>query len=692
MKYLNIFLVLTIMLFGVVIGFTNTQSQDIQSYINRGLRSQDQANFDSARYYYNQAFHLAYTSGDQLQQSYISKLKGTNYFYLGLYDSALFQLDKSRNLAISLKCDSIQANTNLNIGYLMLMKGNTDSAEILLNLGLKQYEAISDPAGIAKAYNLLTIMYKNTGDYENGIETAHKSTNLFEKQGQTRNYVLSLINLGNIYEKLGGYDTAYSCYRLCYDLSLEHNLQSEALSAVINMAVIDYNKGVILEKKGDAEGANKKYLHSKANFIDAIEISQRKNDKQSLALCYSNMSTLSKKFNNKDEALEYLQKALSLIKEYGNKIELIQVLRNLGALYYEMGNYQLAKAYLQEGLELAQQAELKEPIQHLSFDLSGVYENTGEYKTALKYSRLSADYSDSLFNEAKQREIEKHKTNFEILHLKDLNQIKEVDKKRISAERNTSLGIGITVVFILIGLLIFFRMRAKKNRIIAMQRIQKLEDEKKLMAARSVLVGQEKERERIARELHDGIGVLLSTASIHFSSVEDSADQQTSKMLKKANKLLREAGREVRQISHNMMPGVLSKFGLKEAIEDLFEDIIESDKIEVDLRFTCSDVRLAENMEIMFYRVIQEMLNNTLKHANATKISLFISRDEEIIYIDYTDNGVGFEEEKLPHGRSLGIAGIRSRIEYLGGKIDLKSSTGKGVQYLVSVPLSEKIG
>jgi len=140
-----------------------------------------------------------------------------------------------------------------------------------------------------------------------------------------------------------------------------------------------------------------------------------------------------------------------------------------------------------------------------------------------------------------------------------------------------------------------------------------------------------------------------------------------------------------------MMPGVLSKFGLKEAIEDLFEELEEAGDIKVNLKLTCREERLAENMEIMIFRVIQELLNNTIKHAKASTVSLYITRGDEEISIDYLDDGIGFDEEKLPHGKNLGVSGIRSRIEYLGGKLKLESEKGKGTRYSISVPISEKI-
>jgi signal transduction histidine kinase len=136
-----------------------------------------------------------------------------------------------------------------------------------------------------------------------------------------------------------------------------------------------------------------------------------------------------------------------------------------------------------------------------------------------------------------------------------------------------------------------------------------------------------------------------------------------------------------------MMPGVLSKFGLREAIEDMFEDVEDAGEIEVDLRLEPGEKRLPENIEIMLYRIIQEMLNNTLKHAKASKITFSLRKKENEVSLEYTDDGVGFEENDFPQGRNLGLSGIRSRVEYLGGKIELVSGKGKGTKYYITIPL-----
>jgi len=156
-------------------------------------------------------------------------------------------------------------------------------------------------------------------------------------------------------------------------------------------------------------------------------------------------------------------------------------------------------------------------------------------------------------------------------------------------------------------------------------------------------------------------------------------------MLDKAENLLKQAGGEVRKISQNMMPVVLSKFGLLEALEDMFDKLNEMEELEVKTNIEGGKERLSENTEIMLYRVIQEMVNNTLKHAKAKSIEFSCKKEAGTIIIDYRDDGVGFDMENLPHSASLGVYGIQSRIDFLKGKLKVETAKGKGTFYQITL-------
>jgi signal transduction histidine kinase len=262
---------------------------------------------------------------------------------------------------------------------------------------------------------------------------------------------------------------------------------------------------------------------------------------------------------------------------------------------------------------------------------------------------------------------------------------KDIALERRTRQRNTYLYSGSSLVLILIFLFSYYSQRNRKNRVIIEQRILQLEEEKKLLAARFLVEGQEKERKRIAKELHDGLGVLLSSAKMHFTTIQVKIPENKS-LIDKATQLLEQASGDVRRISQNMMPGLLTKFGLFEAVEDLFEQVDAMEKIQARVNIEGEERRLNENTEIMLYRIIQEMVNNTLKHAEAKTINLEIHISPEKLDIRYTDDGKGFDlKEKLSSQTTLGMTNIKSRVKFLGGELDASSEPGKGVRYSFTI-------
>ncbi len=186
--------------------------------------------------------------------------------------------------------------------------------------------------------------------------------------------------------------------------------------------------------------------------------------------------------------------------------------------------------------------------------------------------------------------------------------------------------------------------------------------------------------------MHDGLGVLLSTAKMQFTAIKDQAPENRS-LIQRAVKLLEQATGDVRKISHNMMPGLLTKFGLYDAVEELFEQLADTKELSVDVEIHGDKKRLPENTEIMLYRIIQELVNNTLKHAKASNVAIQIIVLSQQLSIDYSDDGVGFDIEETLVRKSVGLTSINSRVNFLNGNIDIQSKPGKGVQFHITIPL-----
>jgi signal transduction histidine kinase len=283
---------------------------------------------------------------------------------------------------------------------------------------------------------------------------------------------------------------------------------------------------------------------------------------------------------------------------------------------------------------------------------------------------------------------EKEKDKAQILFLKNENLGKDLVVERRTRQRNAYLFSGTGIVALLVFFISYYSQRTRKNRIIHEQRIRQLEEEKKLLAARFLVEGQEEERKRIAKELHDGLGVLLSSAKMHFTSIRDKSPEARP-MIDKATRLLEQASGDVRRISHNMMPGLLTRFGLYEAVEDLVEQVDEKEGLHAVVEITGEKTRLKENTEIMLYRIIQEMVNNTLKHAVAHNIKIAFRIHPGFLKVEYSDDGKGFEFDKGIREKSMGLTSLQSRVKFLGGELNIASSAGQGVRYDFEVPLGE---
>ena len=203
----------------------------------------------------------------------------------------------------------------------------------------------------------------------------------------------------------------------------------------------------------------------------------------------------------------------------------------------------------------------------------------------------------------------------------------------------------------------------------------------------SMIGGQEAERKRIAQDLHDGLGGLLSSVKAQLNLIQHQVDQLASgEMYAKANTLIDTASAELRRIAYNMMPSSLSRLGLEAALEDLSASLENDHHLNVDLQVLGLETRLGETTEIMIYRIVQELCNNVVKHADATRILIQINKTEDEIFLVVEDNGIGMDPETLIQSRGIGMKSIESRVKYLNGSMDI-SGQGKGTCVSVHIPM-----
>src|SRR6185437_6592820 len=210
------------------------------------------------------------------------------------------------------------------------------------------------------------------------------------------------------------------------------------------------------------------------------------------------------------------------------------------------------------------------------------------------------------------------------------------------------------------------------------------------IAAKNIIEAEEKERNRIAGDLHDGVGQLFTAVRLNFGTLMERikfSSEKDHELAEKTLALVDESCNEVRTIAHQMTPNVLLRMGLGSAIKD-FVNKIDSEKLKISLETTGLNDRMDNDVEIVLYRVIQEAVNNVIKHAQASALDIQLVNEDRMVSVTVEDNGKGFDAANLEKFEGIGLKNIKARINYLKGNFEVSSQPRKGTLIVIHVPLT----
>ena len=413
-----------------------------------------------------------------------------------------------------------------------------------------------------------------------------------------------------------------------------------------------------------------------------------------------------------ENALEYYQQSLAPVQQAGDKWGEAGCLDSIGFCYFKMKKYDNAIAFCSQALSISQSADDKKGQSNALFHLGNIYNELADYNKASQYG------NDCLMI---RRAIEDKSGEAEILLFLAAVYIK--DKSSRQPEQNVfellskALQLGeeikaggllakIHVAFYeankhfnhyeqaLAHLEIYMGLSKKIDSDAINEKIKNLTistkaaetDKKLLQALQENQEIVEVERSRLAKDLHDGMGGLLSGIKLTLNNVADNMAEKNTPLFIKANNQLDNAIREMRRVAHNMMPEALLKFGLGEAIQDYCDGINESNVVKMKYTQIGSLQGLTQSTEIVLYRIIQELTNNALKHAMAKNIFIQITKHLLGVTVTVEDDGKGFNTT-LHEGEGQGLKNVQARIEYLKGSYDIKSEKGNGTSVNIEIPV-----
>lgn len=500
-------------------------------------------------------------------------------------------------------------------------------------------------------------LYTNLLKYDSAVQVY---TDLLTRlEGTKKASLMADINdqIGSIYIQLRENDQAFSYFNEAIEIRIKNGLTAELPKSYyafgnhqfrlskINEAIISYKKGV-----STIEGENQISLLANLYYM--------------LGNAYNVPSTV-------DSAMYFLQSAKSLYDQVGGDRIRVAVSNELAKILILKTQYSEARPILEKNLSIIRSFNDWQYYNRTYGLLVAANEGTNDYKEALFY--MKHKYDTMLKFLVSQRTESVAQITEDLRTTKGLDAAEEqavqAEEQAFFATRKARIFGWVAIVLIIILIITY---------LLFTRAIQK----KQLENLQAMVIGEENERKRVAKDLHDGIGVLLTSVKLRLSNFQDKVESK--KEFQSSLDQIDNACTEVRRISHNMVPASLTKLGLQEAILDLLDNVSASTDIVIEEALDYKEGAYDESKEVLIYRVVQELINNSLKYADAHKLSVSISKSKQDYLLTYSDDGKGFDKSKIKFG--LGLRSIASRVNILKGKLSYESAPGEGAIFNITIP------
>ena len=543
------------------------------------------------------------------------------------------------------------------MGYIYYNQGKNDSSLFFFNKALailkdhpdknKEAEILNNIANIFRVtakYDTAMVMYTNLLKY-------YESVNNIEKEGKL------LGNIGSLYYTAGNQEKAKEYTLQSLEIQRKTKDKRGIAVSLVNLSVFALNKGDYKEgiKFGDEA----------INILKDI-------DKNYYAAALVRVGYCYYMTGNKDKAIEYTNTAINIYKENKNARGIMEAYRQEGDYLIESKQYSRAMALGKEALQVADTSNRLD--MRLLYDMlkrSAIWLNLPE--EALLYSQKQIDMKEADLNQEWAGKIAEIDTKYN-------TEKKELEISVLKAQKKTNNILILSLLAILAAGAsagYFIYKNQKQRQLLATQRIKELEQEKQITATQSLLEGETTERARLSRDLHDGLGGMLSVAKLKMTSMKGNMTipEENVAAFNSAIDLLDTSIKELRRVAHNLMPESLMKYGLNTALSDF---CFSTEKVKY--HFFGQDRRPDEKTEIATYRIVNEIVNNALRHSEASEISVQLVIDESRLHVTVEDNGKGFDPAIVEAGGGNGLKNIRQRVTALNGNLEISSAPGKGTE------------
>ncbi|MHC1775394.1 MAG: tetratricopeptide repeat protein [Lentimicrobium sp.] len=567
---------------------------------------------------------------------------------------------------------------------------NTDYPNAFAFLGRaielsRKIPSIEGRTALARSLLSLGAVYHGSGDFEPALSLYFESESIYMRLHDNEGLIRVYSSLGDLYDKLRQpqkrkiyNEKAFKLASATNDVTAKCKAYTARANNLANEeqyteAIELYNKSLLL-----ARNITDLHLVHTILYDLGFTYSRQENYQQALAM-YT-------------ESLEAARENKSLADEG-------DALYKVGLMWYYLENLTNAREELFKAMEIADRLKSDILKRNILDVLYSVEESAGDYKQAYIYLNQYVDVIYRIFSQEDQQQVNYLNARFKAAErdhqISELESEKLIQQLKLRRQQTWLAGLLVVLIMaILLVILVFRNFRYKRNISeqhlkIKEQQLSELRKERELLATRSLLQGEESERSRMARDLHDGLGGLLSGVKINLSTMKGNSiiTSENAEAFDHAIRLLDTSIGELRRVAHNLMPETLNHYGLKTALNDFVSEIGNTLTTTLNFGFFGEDIRYNKQLELTVYRIAQELVNNALKHAEASAIDLQLIASADRVCIQVVDNGRGFIPGEAGNP-GKGLVSIRERVQAFNGRFELESKPGDGTDISIEFPVS----
>ena len=589
-------------------------------------------------------------------------------------DSALRVFSHLLRLSQAMRFERGTRNALLNIMQLYYQRGSYEQSVRVAQTLIKASDSIKNKDACFMAYYGSALAFHRLDQSDNALNAYTHA--LFFLPDTSRLFITLYSNMGELLHRMDQKEKAMVYFGLAIRKSRQHKWMNDL--AMVDLYI---NMGAVADMLGRQSLAD-------SCFDSATRVAQLHHSQENLYSIKRLQADIYNRRGYPDKALVAVQEARALLAKSKLKDRLSvrhQLDMYAGEAYIQQRNYTLAERHLLNALEIADTNAIGDRS-IIAHKLSRLYDSTHNYKKAYQFLRTTYALSDRVnakeikvrFNEseARYRSAEKDKD----LALKNMALSRQAKDAAVKNMVIVFISSGCFILLLLsLGIYLYYRRQQKINRA-----------KKEVEEIKAIMKGEESERVRLARELHDGIGGMLTAIKLSVGAIKKEHPEVT--WMHKVDTLLhmlQDTSSEVRTTAHNLMPDMLIRYGLREAIGQYINKINENHNIRIDFHVPLQHFSpLDKSVELVIYRIIQELIQNTLKHAEASHMEIQLLEYDGILSLTVEDNGKGFDPGSYP-GTGFGLKNLKYRVNALHGEIEIDSMSGNGTTTRISFNLED---